>query len=100
MLGFTRRRILQVLVVAMLVCSFAASAHAQTGDDLAALNAQVEALFKADKRAEALPLAERAVKAAEKLHGPDDPRVAGPLTMLATVLGLGRVEEFEALHKR
>jgi hypothetical protein len=100
MLGFLWRRVL-VLAVATLACGLVAGAQAQIGDDVAALDAQVEALNKAGKYAEALPLAEQAIKRAEEQNGPNDPAVAGPLLMLAELLGrLGRVAEGEPHERR
>jgi hypothetical protein len=84
MLGSIWRRVAPVLAIAVLTLSLAGHAHA-AGDDLAELSAKVEELLDALKHAEALPLAERAVKLAEAKHGPEDPAVAGPLLTLGRV---------------
>ena len=95
------RRLAQILVLAVLASAATAGARVQAGDDLAALSQQVELLFKAGKYAEALPLAERAVMAAERQHGPNDASVAAPLLMLGEVLGgLGRLPEAEPHERR
>src|SRR5262245_37747339 len=95
------RGLAPVLSAAVLLLATVAGTHAQSGDDLAALTKQVEDLSKAGKYAEALPLAERAVKLAEEKHGPNDVAVTGPLLKLGATLGrLGRVAEMEAHERR
>ena len=68
------RRLAPILAVVFLMLSTSAGTHAQTGDDLAALRKQVSVLISAGRHAEALPLAERALKLAEEQHGPDNPK--------------------------
>ena len=100
MLGLAWRRAVLILAIAALVGWMAVSGHAQSGHDLAQLNKQVEELVKAGKYAEALPLAERAIRLAEEEHGANDVAVTGPLLMLGEVLGgLGRVAEVEPLEE-
>src|SRR5262245_47431223 len=89
------------LLLAALIVAPIARPRAQTADDLASLNSQVEALLKAGKYAEALPLAEKAVKSAEEKRGPNDAAIAGPLLKLGALLGrLGRIPEMEAHERR
>jgi len=101
MLGLLWWRLVPTLAIAVLVSVTIVSTRAQPSDDLAALNKQVEELSKAGKYAEALPLAERAVKVADEQHGPNDPAVAGPLLKLGNVLGrLGRLADMERHERR
>jgi tetratricopeptide (TPR) repeat protein len=93
------RRLAPISAIVILLA--AAGVHAQGGDDLAALNRQVEALFDAGKYAEALPLAERAVKVAEERQSPDSPVVVDALLLLAELYqSQGRDPDAEHLLQR
>src|SRR5688572_7129135 len=77
------------------------SARAQSGDELDALNAQVNQLYQAGKFSEAIPIAQQALALAERLNGPDHPTVVVTLGNLAVLhLLQGRYAEAEPLYKR
>jgi esterase/lipase superfamily enzyme/Tfp pilus assembly protein PilF len=101
MFVFVWRQLVPILAIALLAGSLAAGTHAQPGDDLAALNKQVVELVNAGKHAEALPLAERAVKVTEEQLGPDHPDGRQSLTRLASLYeSQGRYADAEPLLKR
>ena len=55
-------------------------------DDLSALNQQVEQLIKQEKYQEAISIAERAVEAAKRTRGPEQPETADALNTLGFIL--------------
>ena len=76
------------------------SALAEDKSELEALELRVAELVKAERLAEALPAAEKAVALAERLHGVQAAEVAGALLRLGEVLsGLNRYADAE-LHER
>ena len=80
--------------------SLTAPSFAQTGDT-AALSAKINALSRAGKYAEAIPLAQGQLDSLEKKYGPDNRDVAGALNNLAQLYGSqGRDAEAEPLLKR
>ena len=75
--------------------------NAQTNDDLAALNQQVQQLYQAGKYAEALPIAERYVSAAKQRHGEGHTEYAKAISWLAVLLRANnRPAEAEPLMRR
>ena len=90
-----------VLLVCLLAGIVSTAAHAQTADDLAALNAQVLKFYGQGKYAEATDIAIGSLALAERLHGPDHPAVGTSLNNLAQLyLEQGRYVEAEPLYKR
>src|SRR6185295_10682813 len=86
------------VVLAWTVLSFDALAEGK--QELAALERQIADLVEADKHAEALPLAERALALAEHEYGAQAVEVAVSLLRLGEVLsGLKRYADAE-LHER
>jgi CHAT domain-containing protein/tetratricopeptide (TPR) repeat protein len=76
-------------------------AVSQSGDELAALIAQVVRLHEAGKLSEAEPIALRAVALAERLHGPDHLQVGTALNNLGLLYrAQGRYAEAEPLYLR
>jgi tetratricopeptide (TPR) repeat protein/CHAT domain-containing protein len=74
---------------------------AQSDDELDALNRQVVAFLKAEKFADAAPLAQRAIQSTKARHGEKDPRYATALNNLAYLYqAQGRHEEAEPLYRR
>jgi hypothetical protein len=62
---------------------------------------QARELARAGKHQEALPLAQKAVKACERRFGPDDPRTAGALQLEANIyLGLNQNRRAIPLYQR
>ena len=61
-----------VLFIAVISCISAVAQEAHWKD----LNDQVEALYQQGKYAEALPIAQEAVRVAQSTFGPEDPNVA------------------------
>jgi esterase/lipase superfamily enzyme/Tfp pilus assembly protein PilF len=101
MLALVWPRLAPILAITILLGTIAASALAQTSDDPAALSKEARELYRVGKYAEALPLAERALKAAEEQHSRSDRAVVAPLQILGRLLGrLGRSAEAESALKR
>jgi tetratricopeptide (TPR) repeat protein/CHAT domain-containing protein len=74
---------------------------AQSDDELDALNRQVVSFLKAEKFADALPLAQRAIQSTKARYGEKDPRYATALNNLAYLhQAQGRHAEAEPLYKR
>jgi CHAT domain-containing protein/tetratricopeptide (TPR) repeat protein len=96
-----RLRVLALLLSAVLIAG-ALPAWTQNADnDLSALNARVVQLYRQGKYAEALGVAEGAVRAAELRHGPDHPELGTLRNSLGALYrALGRHEEAEAEFKR
>ena len=68
--------------------------------DLGKLNQQIEQLRQAGKFAEAIPLAQKAVAAAERQRGPNHPDVAKALdTLAALYIAQNKLSEAEPLLK-
>ena len=59
---------------------------AQSNEDLGTLNQQIAELYQAGKFDEAIPIAERALALAQKLHGSEHPGLATGLNNLAALL--------------
>ncbi len=79
----------------------ATSAHAQAGDDPAALDRQVDQLVRAAKYADATEVALRAVALAERQSGADHPNVVQPLSKLAWLYQYqGKHDQAEPLYRR
>ena len=92
-------------LIHVLVCLLAvgiATAHAESTEDLSALNRQVVELYRVGKYAEAILIAQRVLAISEKKAlGPDHPYVAGALNNLAEMyLNQGHYAEAEPLFKR
>ena len=103
MLGARRARQLVAVVAAGLVCAvvLAFVSHAQTADDVAALNAELVRLYQAGRFAEATEIAERVLAIREKALGPEHRDVGSALNNLATLYrDQGRIAEAEPLLKR
>src|SRR5690348_14378225 len=65
------------------------------------LSGQVVELYSQGKYADAVPLAEEAVRIAEATFGPDTPNMAASVDSLAALYRpLGRYEEAEKLYRR
>jgi len=93
------RRFILICLLASL--ALLAPAMADDRQDLAALNKRVVSLYGQGKYAEAIPLAERAVKLAEATYGPDHPSTATSLDNLAVLYDTqGRYAEAEPLLRR
>ena len=73
-----------LLLVAIWMGVFSA-ARADDAAEIAALNKQVSELYRAGKYAEAIPIAEKALKSNETTRGPDDPSTAKSLNNLAVL---------------
>lgn len=85
----------------MLAVAVAGPASAQTAAEADKLNAEVVRLYQAGKFAEAIPLAQRALRIREKALGPEHPDVGQSLSNLASVYrALGRYGEAEPLYRR
>jgi tetratricopeptide (TPR) repeat protein len=70
-------------------------------DELASLKARVRELYRADKYADAIPIAERYVALAHEKHGDEHLEYATAITWLATFYRTqGRYAEAEPLFKR
>jgi tetratricopeptide (TPR) repeat protein len=96
-----RAALLPVLVLFLIAAPGVAPAGAQSSDELTALNTQIADLNGAGKYGEAVPLAERALALAERLHGPQNPVVAAALNTLAGLyVAQGRAGEAEPLYER
>ncbi len=96
-----RHWLVSILAVALLTIVTNDLATAQTPDDLAALNAQVETLYDQGKYAEATGIAKQLLRLAEKKFGPDHVEVGTALNRLAELsLTQRRHAEAEALYKR
>src|SRR5205823_352841 len=90
-----------LLALAVSIAGLANAACAQSADELSALNAQVDQLYRAGKSNEAIPIAQQALALAERLNGPDHPTVAIALGNLAVLnQSQGRYAEAEPLYKR
>src|SRR5262245_8126279 len=77
------------------------SADAQSDVELDELNGQVRALYQAGKYADAIPIAERYVRVAQRKYGDRDPTFAEAITYLGFVYqAQGRSGEAERLFKR
>lgn len=77
------------------------SAHGQSSDELKALTVKVNELYDAGKYGDAIPIAQRALALAEKLHGPDHPTVGTALNSLGLLYrAQGRYAEAEPLYRR
>ena len=97
------RMVLRALAVAGLVCGIALAdlAHAQEGDEAAALNAEAVRLYQAGKHLEAEPLLKRSLALREKALGPQHHDVGLSLNNLAVLYrAQGRYAEAEPLFKR
>lgn len=97
----SRRRLHLTLWLALAAStSLAVPSFAQKSEALA-LNAKIVELSRAGKYAEAVPLAQRQLEAAEKAHGPVHRDVAAALNNLGQLYAsLGRDAEAEPLYKR
>ena len=74
---------------------------AQSNEDLGTLNQQIAELYQAGKFDEAIPIAERALALAQKLHGSEHPGLATGLNNLAALLlQTNRLAEAEPLMRR
>lgn len=91
-----------LVVLAMLLAAGGqTSVRAQTADEIAALNRQVNELYQAGKYAEAVPIAERALALGEKSADPKSAEVANTLNELARLYEKqNRAADAEALYKR
>jgi CHAT domain-containing protein/Tfp pilus assembly protein PilF len=96
-----RKRSLVILLAALALASWFIQPSAAQSGELDELNERVTALYQAGKFAEAIPLAQRLVAISEKALGPDNPRVAIPLTKLALLYHhQARYADAEPLYKR
>src|SRR5262245_28068687 len=86
-MGPLRFSIATVLAALLLTAISAASARAQTSEDLAKLNERVAQLHQAGKYEEAIPIAHQALVLAERLYGPGTPLAAAAITKLAALYG-------------
>ncbi len=84
----------------VLVLSFSSSVYAQ--DVLwEKLNSKAKALYKQRRYPDALSVTEEALEVAENTFGPDDPKVAISLNILAELYVIkGSYDEIEPLYKR
>ena len=90
----------QILLVAVLVLSFAVFTFAQEAQ-WKELISKVATLYQQGRHSEAANVAEEALAVAEKTFDPDHPDVAISLDNLAMVYqAQGRYSEAESLHKR
>ena len=90
-----------IVVATLLFYVISAQAAAQENNDLVALNWQAVELHPAGKDEEAVPIAQRALALAERLHGPDHPDVGASLNNLAALYqSQARYVEAEPLYKR
>lgn len=98
------RSIIAALVVVLLAGSTAMPVAGQAdaeAAEAARLSREVVALYKAEKFAEALPLAERAVSLREKALSPDDGALAAALSNLGGVLSaLGNADRALEAYER
>ena len=85
---------------ALLVCC-AVPAFAQGDNNLDALNRTIVSSYMAGRYAAGLPLAASAVELAERLNGPNDPKVAAALNNYGRLLSLtNHTSEAEAAFRR
>jgi len=85
---------------ALLVCC-AAPAFAQSDNSLDALNQTIVSAYTAGRYAAGLPLAASAVELAERLNGPNDPKLAAALNNYGRLLSLtNHTSEAEAAYRR
>src|SRR5262245_2277899 len=85
MLSHIQRWMAVVVLVVVLATPDAMPARAQSGDELAALRAQVSRLYDQGKYADAVPIAERYVARARRKHGERHPEFALAIDWLAHV---------------
>ncbi len=90
----------KVIIITALVLSFSLSAYAQ--DVLwEKLNSKAKTLYKQRRYQDALSVTEEALQVAEDTFGPDDPKVAISLNILAELYVIkGSYDEIEPLYKR
>jgi tetratricopeptide (TPR) repeat protein len=90
-----------ILAAMLMVNSFAGAPAMAQQNEAAALDNRVEALYRAGKFSEAVPLAQQALAIREKALGPDHPDVAKSLNSLALLYAKqGRYADAEPLYKR
>jgi CHAT domain-containing protein/tetratricopeptide (TPR) repeat protein len=90
-----------IVLVMCWVAVWTAATHAQSNDDINALNKQVAELFRDGKYAEAKAIANRALDLAERQFGPDHPTVGTALNNLAEIhRAQGRYADAEPLYQR
>ncbi len=89
------------LVSWLAVAAMVGHVRAQGADDLSALNTQVIQLHREGKHAEAVPIAQRALALAERLHGADHADVGSALHNLALLyLAQRRYADAHPLYER
>ena len=80
--------------------SIFASSACLAKDDLESLDQRIVELFEQGKYQEAIPLAEKAVKMARRLRGPEDPDIATSLNNLAVLYqAMGEYAKAEPLFR-
>jgi Tetratricopeptide repeat len=77
------RAVAKVLIAVPLVGIGLTNSPAQSADDIAALNQQVEQLYGQEKYGEAIPLAEKALVVAERTLGKEHPSALRGVNNLA-----------------
>ena len=94
-------RLMRIFACILIAALAPSTARAQSADELAALNRQVEQLYGQGKYAEAGALAEQVLEASERVLGPEHPDTLLSVNNLAALYqAQGRYGEAEPLYRR